>query len=206
LRTDHDAGAREPLPLLRGVRPRHGGKKVLAFLAIALASVVAGGDVASAHQWGQWHWHRGGTVYIYVWNGCGDKSAVCEAARKDIHNRAHPVYLINTSEHTDISLLAYDAGNTGWGGLAEMINYSYPHVTHAHATLNNYYGYSALNGQGVMCQEIAHTLGLDHAATGDCMAKGYYSGSTNFFGSTSWDGGGTSHPTGDLKTMYSTLK
>lgn len=182
-------------------------RKALAFLALAFTPVMAGSSVAGAHQWGQWHWHRGGgAVYIYVWNGCESAwVSMCEAARYDIHKRPHPVYLSTVDTHTDISMLSGNFGATGWVGLAEMINYTYPHVTHAHATFNTYYGYSGLNAQGVMCQEIAHTLGLDHAATGDCMAKGYYSGATNYFGADS-SASGTSHPTGDLKNMYSTLK
>ncbi|MCA1844452.1 MAG: hypothetical protein LC792_14935 [Actinobacteria bacterium] len=165
--------------------------------------LLANGGVASAHQWGQWHWHRGGPAYLYVWNGMAD-TTIGEAARRDIHNRPHPVYLFTSSQHTDISLLSGNFGAT-WGGLAEMIDYSYPHVTHAHATLNTYYYWSAIDAEGVMCQELAHTLGLDHAATGDCMGKGYFSGSTNFFGADS-NTGGYSHPTGDLKNMYSTVR
>jgi hypothetical protein len=191
-----------------GVRTaRWGPRRLILILAISATAVLATGGAASAHQWGAWHWHRGGTVYIYVWNGCGSYSSICEAARSDIHNHPHPVYLINTSDHTDVSLLAGNYGNTGWVGLAEMINYSYPHVTHAHATYNSYYDpyYSNIQRQGVMCQEIAHTLGLDHAATGDCMALGYYAGGTNYFGSAAGYSA-SSHPTGDLKTMYSTLK
>jgi hypothetical protein len=119
-------------------------------------------------------------------------SSIGEAARRDIHSRPHPVYLFTSSSHTDISLLDGNMGNTGWVGLAEMIDYSYPHVTHAHATLNTYYGYDAINAQGVMCQELAHTLGLQHAATGDCMGKGYYN-SVNVYGS---------HNNTDFYNMY----
>ena len=165
--------------------------------------LAASAGSAYAHQWGQWHWHRGGPAYLYVWNGMAN-TAIGEAARRDIHNRPHPVYLFTSSSHTDISLLSTNAGAT-WGGLAEMIDYSYPHVTHAHATLNTYYYWSDIDAQGVMCQELAHTLGLEHAATGDCMAKTYFPGWTNFFGADS-NSGGYSHPTGDLRDMYSTVK
>jgi hypothetical protein len=189
-------------------RKRSGRMKriAIASLASTCLSLVFSSGVAEAHQWAQWHWHRGGSrVNIYVWNGFPSKP-YHEAARLDIHARPHPVWLMQSDTHTDVSLLEVNNQQETWGGLAEMINYAYPHVTHAHATLNTRYSWTNIEAQGVQCQEIAHTLGLDHAATGDCMAKGYYAGSTNFFGSAAWNAGGTSHPSQDLTNMYSTLK
>ena len=194
-------------PTGRTSRRRRG---VVAVLAIACASIFAGGDIAQAHQWSNYHWRRGGSsVYIYVYNQCGAAYNICEAARKDIHYRPHPVYLVNASSHTDISLLAGNYGATGWYGLAEIwwnSTYGAPHIGHGHATLNTYYPQSGTAAQqGTMCQEIGHTLGLTHGTSADCMAKSYYSPSSFYFGTASWDaGGGTTHSSGDLKNMYST--
>lgn len=60
-------------------------------------------------------------------------------------------------------------GNNGWLGLA-TINISGPHITQGSAKLNDTYFNTATYNtpnerQHVMCQEIAHTYGLDHQST-----------------------------------------
>ena len=59
-------------------------------------------------------------------------------------------------------------GNNGWLGLAS-INISGSHITQGSSKMNDSYfaggGYTETNRQHVMCQEIGHTLGLDHQST-----------------------------------------
>lgn len=47
--------------------------------------------------------------------------------------------------------------------------------------------------QGIFCQEIAHTWGLDHSATNDCMGYGYYYNNTYYYGP---------HNDSDFTNMY----
>jgi hypothetical protein len=183
----------------RSVR-RPSGLHRLLVSALLLGSLVVGVQAASAHPWAQWHWNRSGSaIYLYTQNTAALYSQT-NAARLDIQARPHPIYLPAVSYHTNISIMDCYCGNTGWSGLAQMINYSYPIVTHAHATYNRSYG---LPVQGIMCQEIAHTFGLDHAATGDCMGLSYFASSNgkNYFGADS-NPSGYSHPTQDLNKMY----
>jgi hypothetical protein len=64
-------------------------------------------------------------------------------------------------------------GANGWAGLASLESVSGSHILHAHARINYYYSMSSGYKQGVFCQEVGHTFGLDHSNTGSCMGLGY---------------------------------
>jgi hypothetical protein len=161
------------------------------FLAVAFATVgllVANLGVASAHQWGSYHWDKTGSViqiqnYIY-----GGTTSQAEAARANGWNTIGILYNYSVGYHTDISVFDGNFGATGWWGLAtlEELNWSwgtwsYSHIGHAHARYNSYYGGTSADIQGIYCQEIAHGWGLDHSNTGDCMGKSYYN-NINLYG------------------------
>ncbi|WP_327582305.1 hypothetical protein OHA25_41125 [Nonomuraea sp. NBC_00507] len=142
---------------------------ILAATVTVLALAV---PQASAHQWGSWHWNRyGATVTIQIYNTATYRTEA-QAAVNDWNNNTI-LSLPGASGHTDISLFDGNYGNTGWGGLAEIINYSGSHITHGHARLNYYYSYSSSTKRGIFCQEIGHLFGLDHSNDG-CMGLGYY--------------------------------
>jgi hypothetical protein len=67
-----------------------------------------------------------------------------------------------------------NSGNTGWGGLARITNYSGCTILRATAQLNTYYSWTANAARGVHCQEVGHTFGLDHSNDGGCMGGGYW--------------------------------
>jgi len=67
-----------------------------------------------------------------------------------------------------------NSGNTGWGGLASITNYSGCTILRATAQLNTYYSWTTNAARGVHCQEIGHTFGLDHSNDGGCMGGGYW--------------------------------
>ena len=67
-----------------------------------------------------------------------------------------------------------NSGNTGWGGLASITNYSGCTILRATAQLNTYYSWTANAARGVHCQEVGHTFGLDHSNDGGCMGGGYW--------------------------------
>lgn len=92
---------------------------------------------------------------------------------------------------SDARIHALDSnyGPTGWVGLAEPCFHcsrgNPTPWTHGHAKLNSYYSETDASWQGIACQEIGHVIGLDHGDHGDCMAKRYFSPSSNNVGSTS---------------------
>jgi hypothetical protein len=186
------------------------GVAIVAFLTAAV--LVARPSAADAHSWGGWHWDRGGSyVPVNIWNYAGT-SNIAEAARADIHARPHPVYLLNANYHTDVSVFDAYEPSANYCGLAEIVDWywSFPwqyHISHAHARYNTACGGSGGSlpnyAQGVYCQEIGHTLGLDHSDTGDCMGLGYFAGSSGryCFG-TDCSPSGPSHPKDDLYSMY----
>ena len=155
--------------------------------------------VASAHQWGRYHWHKSGSAIVIQNFIYGGTQAPAEAARQDGWNKIAILYNYRTSYHTDISVFDGNFGNTGWGGLASLENLDWDwgsfwwnHIAHAHARYNTFYGNTPADIQGVYCQEIAHGWGFDHSNTGDCMGKGYFN-NINVYGS---------HNNADFNAMY----
>jgi hypothetical protein len=179
----------------------------LKILTVAVATVsllTANLGVASAHQWWRYHWDKSGpSIVIQNWI-YGDNQTEAEYAREDGWNTIGILYNYSVPYHTDISVYGGNYGATGWWGLATLENvdfdfwgcFCYDHISHAHAAFNTYYGGTTGwmgDVQGVFCQEIAHGWGLDHSPTADCMAKGYYSPSSN---------GYSAHTNQDFWDMY----
>ncbi len=154
--------------------------KLLAGIAIALCLLASNIYVAQAHFLGSWHWNKGGDR-IYIQNSiAGTNTDAAERARGDAWNKISILWNPRVDYHTDVSVFDGNYGDTGWGGLAEVKSSSWDwesfgntHITHAHARYNTYYPASQNYIQGVFCQEIGHTWGLDHSNTGDCMGLGY---------------------------------
>ncbi|MEU7839235.1 hypothetical protein [Nonomuraea sp. NPDC049129] len=148
---------------------------------------------AFAHQWGSWHWNRyGATVTIQIQDTATNFSQA-EASINDWDSHTL-LSLPRVGSHTDISVFDGNYGNTGWGGLAEIINYtSGSHITHGHARLNYYYSYTSAEKTGIFCQEVGHLFGLDHSNDG-CMGMGYYNNLTNT----------VQHNWNDISAMYRT--
>ncbi len=189
-------------------------RRTAVLLGVVFVLLVA--NVAIAHDWDSWHWHKK-TLGIFVFASNFNSA---ETARADWDFPANVMNLPRVTHHSDVSVFDGNFGDTGWGGLAEIISYfnhchfsflgicfdSRPGITHAHARLNTFYFWPNLNtgsgfdaGRGVFCQEIGHTFGLDHSPDG-CMGKGYFAGlSANEFISNLV----TSHSDGDLNAKYS---
>ena len=181
--------------MFKKLRFLFGGVMVVALLAANIG-------VASAHQWGSYHWDKGGSMIViqdYIYGGTTTQA---EWARQDGWNKIGILYNYSVNYHTDVSVFDGNFGATGWWGLASLEDVDFDwncacwdHIAHGHARFNTYYGGTSGSGgdiQGVYCQEIAHTWGLQHSDTGDCMGKGYYN-SVNVYGS---------HNNNDFYSMY----
>ncbi|MFD1542807.1 hypothetical protein [Nonomuraea guangzhouensis] len=165
----------------------------LAMAATIVLIPVLAAPQALAHQWDGWHWNRyGATVTINVLN-TATYAAEANAALNDWDSNTI-LSLPRVGSHTDISMFDGNYGNTGWGGLAEIISYmSGNHITHGHARLNYYYSYTSAMKQGIQCQEVGHLFGLDHSNNG-CMGLGYYNNVTTT----------VAHNWSDISSMYRT--
>ena len=103
-------------------------------------------------------------------------------------------------------------GNNGWLGLATINITGGTHITHGSAKMNDtYFSTSTYNNanekEHVMCQEVAHTFGLDHQSTdgsslNTCM---------DYFSNTGSNAGSTAstkpnkHDFDELNTIYAHL-
>jgi len=189
-------------------------RRTAVLLGVVLVLLVA--NVAFAHDWWFWHQHKR-TLGIFIE---ATNSISAEAARADWASGFNVMILPSVTHHSDVSVLDGDFGDTGWGGLAEIVTYfehchfinplgtcdqSFPGMIHAHVRLNTFYSWPNLNtgtvldaGRGVFCQEIGHTFGLDHSPDG-CMGKGYFAG---LGANEPISNVVTSHSDADLNTKY----
>ena len=121
-------------------------------------------------------------------------SSLASAAVSDWNNLTI-LNISSVSSGEETYSFAANSGNTGWGGLASITNYSGCTILRATAQLNTYYSWTTNGARGVFCQEIGHTFGLDHSNDGGCMGGGYwYDISTHY--------SLVSHNVNDIGTMY----
>lgn len=170
-------------------RRSHRGWIIAASLALAVAFP---GAAAANHSWGNYHWARqsnpftlklGDNVnsawdsYLGTTSFDWSQSSVLDTqivAGAGANKRRCPW----TSGRVEVCNYAY--GNVGWLGIAQ-IYVSGSHITQAQVKVNDsYFNTSTYNTPAwrnmVMCQEVGHTLGLDHQDTifsntnlGTCM-------------------------------------
>jgi predicted Zn-dependent protease len=154
-------------------------------IAILLIANIFVGTQAYAHQWGSWHWHRGGaSVQINMYNTATYRTEASNAINDWNNNTI--LYTPQLGSHTDVHVFDGNYGANGWAGLASLESVSGSHILHAHARLNYYYSMSSGYKQGVQCQEVGHTFGIDHSNTGSCMGLGYWAGNGYYTNSHDW--------------------
>jgi hypothetical protein len=138
----------------------------LVFVAATLLIAGFAESAAEARRWGCW---IQADRNVRIRNTASNATqAVSEWNSKTILN------LSSVSSGEETYVFNANSGNTGWGGLASITNYSGCTILRATAQLNTYYSWTANAARGVHCQEIGHTFGLDHSNDGGCMGGGYW--------------------------------
>jgi hypothetical protein len=136
------------------------------FIAATLLIAGLAGSAAEAKRWGCWI-QADRNVKIR------NTTSSASAAVSDWNNLTI-LNLSSVSSGEETYVFNANSGNTGWGGLASITNYSGCTILRATAQLNTYYSWTTNAARGVHCQEIGHTFGLDHSNDGGCMGGGYW--------------------------------
>lgn len=192
-------------------------------LSVGVACAAATGVALANHSWGNYHWARTTSQFTLK---LGDnltssnwKSHLTQTS-KDWNSGNTPLttaLVAGTSSKRCSMVLGTTQvcngtyGNNGWLGLAS-INISGSHITQGSAKMNDtYFNTSTYNNtnerEHVMCQEVAHTFGLDHQSTdgssqNSCM---------DYFSNTGANAGSTlstkpnQHDFDELNTIYAHL-
>ena len=156
--------------------------RLLAVLFLGLASTTISTAALATHSWGGYHWARttpqftlklGDNLTSADWkshlsqssgNWNAGNSAVLTAIVAGSSNKRCSM----VSGTTQVCNGTY--GNNGWLGLASINLTGGTHITQGSAKMNDtYFNTATYNNpnerEHVMCQEIAHTFGLDHQST-----------------------------------------
>jgi len=203
-------------------------KKILQRLAIGISVGLACASLTQValanHAWGNYHWARTANPFtLKLGNNLtsADWSGHLAQASSDWNSGNSPLItaiVAGTSTSKRCTMVAGTTqvcnskyGSNGWLGLAS-INVNGDHITQGTAKMNDtYFNTATYNNpnerQHVMCQEVAHTFGLDHQSTdgssqNSCM---------DYFSNTGANAGSTlstkpnSHDFQELNTIYSHL-
>jgi hypothetical protein len=167
------------------------GTALLAVAISALPSLALG-----THSWGGYHWARQSNPFTLkvgdnvtsAWDGILD-TTISDWSNSDVH--PSPVVLTKvpggtrpkpckaTAGRVEVCNASY--GNNGWLGIAQIWITGGTHIVQGVTKVNDYYFNTAKYNTTpwrnlVMCQEVGHTLGLDHqdenftnANLGTCM-------------------------------------
>ncbi len=135
-------------------------------LAALVTLVVA--SPALAHNWGCWKQPNRTVKY----KNTASNSSQAQAAINEWD--VDTTLIMSSSSSPEITVSDGNYGNTGWGGLATIVNYSGCNILYGTAVVNTYYSYTSNGKRGVFCQEVGHLFGLDHSNDGGCMGGGYF--------------------------------
>ena len=166
-------------------------RAVLLAAGLALALVLPAAVTAS-HSWGGYHWARTSNPFTlklgdnvtsawdsYLATTSSDWSASTVLDTTIVAGSTNPRNCKATTGMVQVCNRTY--GNNGWLGVAGISITGGTHITKAYVKLNDtYFNTPAYNTSAwrnlVMCQEVGHTLGLDHqdenfnnANLGTCM-------------------------------------
>lgn len=197
-------------------------RKSLIAVAFALLLTLPVALVAS-HSWGGYHWARTANPFTLKLgdNMTGDWKPLLAQTSSDWNSGNTPVItaIVAGTSNKNCRMVAGTTqvcngryGNNGWLGLASINITGGTHITQGSAKMNDtYFNTATYNNPNeklhVVCQEVAHTFGLDHQSTdgssqNSCM---------DYFSNTGANAGSTlstkpnSHDFQELNTIYAHL-
>jgi hypothetical protein len=167
--------------------------KISRFIPIvAVVVLLSAGAVSANHSWGGYHWARTANPFTLKvgdnvdsrWDSILDTTIVDWSASEVVNMQkatggANPRNCRPTAGRVEVCNSTY--GNTGWLGVAQIWITGGTHITQGTTKLNDtYFNTATYNTTAwrnlVSCQEVGHTLGLDHqdetfdnANLGTCM-------------------------------------
>src|SRR5678815_697723 len=195
-------------------------------IATAVGLVAAGLCTAAiaTHSWGGYHWARTTTQFTLK---LGDNMTTADwrghlaQASQDWSsgNSAVLTTVVNGTSNKHCSMVAGTTqvcngryGNNGWLGLASINITGGTHITQGSAKMNDtYFGTAKYNNpnerQHVVCQEVAHTFGLDHqsedgSSLNTCMD---YFSNTGVNATSAWSTKPNKHDFDQLIAIYAHL-
>ncbi|HYI46617.1 MAG TPA: hypothetical protein VE174_14260 [Actinomycetota bacterium] len=173
--------------------------KMIAVVTMAAGLTVGPVAVAEAHPWRcqgntPYHWaSSGGEVAVATEFQNLQPKKPAKKAAKDLMAKA-PFIKINTvASGGQMTIVDGNEGDKGWAGLAVVKPNAACEIVHADVILNTFYGTQGSLAQGIYCQEIGHSFGLDHSDDGSCMGLGYFRSGTSVI---------SGHNVDDLKGIY----
>ena len=170
---------------------RRSFRMLAAVSALSLAMLLPGATSAT-HSWGGYHWARTSNPFTLALGDNVDSSwgSYLSTTSQDwsqskvldttvVTGGTRPRNCRATTGRVEVCNASY--GNTGWLGVASISITSGLHITQGTVKVNDtYFNTAQYNTSAwrnlVMCQEVGHTLGLDHQDTnfdnanlGTCM-------------------------------------
>jgi len=152
-------------------------RKVLALALAITAFAAVVGTAAATHSWGGYHWARTSNPFTlklgdnvnFTWDSylgttSSDWSLSTVLDLAVVTGSTTPRKCLPTSGRVEVCNASY--GNNGWLGVAQVW-ISGSHITQGAVKVNDtYFNTTKYNTPAwrnlVMCQEVGHTLGLDH--------------------------------------------
>jgi hypothetical protein len=152
-------------------------RRSLLVLLVSFAFVALPAITSANHSWGGYHWARTSNPFTlklgdnvssawdtYLGTTSSDWSLSAVLDTTIVAGRANPKNCRATSGRVEVCNSTY--GNNGWLGVAQIWA-SGGHITQGAVKLNDTYFKTATYNTPawrnlVMCQEVGHTLGLDH--------------------------------------------
>ena len=157
-------------------------RRLIAALSLGVAAVAVTTVAHATHSWGGYHWARTTPQFtLKLGNNMttADWRAHLAQTSSDWNsgNSAVLTAIVAGTSNKRCSMVAGTTqvcngtyGNNGWLGLASINITGGTHITQGSAKMNDtYFNTSTYNNpnerEHVVCQEVAHTFGLDHQST-----------------------------------------
>lgn len=155
---------------------------VRALLSGAFVAVIFATALSASHSWGGYHWARTTSQFTLKLGDnltSADWKSHLGQTSQDWNSGKSPVLtaIVGGQSNKRCSMVAGTTqvcngtyGRNGWLGLASINISGGTHITQGSAKMNDtYFNTATYNNpnerEHVMCQEVAHTFGLDHQST-----------------------------------------